>query len=70
MLNLDLHGVRHQDVDVMVENFILLNQKEFPLTILCGNSVKMIKLAEAVIERIGCEAKMYRYGIITVERFT
>ena len=69
MHELDLHGVKHQDVDLMVENFILTNQGRFPLTIICGNSVKMIQLVEAVIARIGCETGMYRYGVIIVNRF-
>jgi hypothetical protein len=54
MHEIDLHGVRHQDVDMMVENFILTNQNSFPLTIICGNSVKMVQLVQAVINRIGC----------------
>lgn len=67
---LDLHGVKHQDVDWLVENFILMNQDSFPLTIICGNSVKMVNLVNATIDRIGCVREMYRYGVITVARFT
>ena len=67
---LDLHGVKHQDVDMMVENFILLNQGSFPLTIICGNSPRMVDLVNFVIDRIGCVHEMYRYGIIIVARFT
>ena len=66
---IDLHGVRHQEVDALVENFVLMNQDSFPLTVICGNSVKMVKLAETVLNRIGCEYSMYRFGVITVERF-
>lgn len=33
---LDLHGKRHSEVEVIIENFILLN--ELPLTIITGNS--------------------------------
>jgi len=66
---LDLHGVKHQNVDIIVENFILLNQSSFPL-IICGNSPKMISLAKIVIDRIGCETEMYQYGNIIVKRFT
>jgi hypothetical protein len=66
---LDLHGVKHQDVDALVENFVLMNQNSFPLTVVCGNSVKMVNLAETVINRIGCEYKMYRFGVITIGRF-
>ena len=39
---LDLHGVRHDDVDRLVENFVLLN--ETPMRIITGNSDKMIEL--------------------------
>jgi len=66
---LDLHGVRHQDVDMMVENFVLMNQNSFPLKIICGNSIKMITLAESVLNRIGCETVTLRYGVITVRKF-
>jgi hypothetical protein len=66
---LDLHGVRHHEVDCKVENFILMNQKILPLTIICGNSPVMIKLVQTVIERIDCEeVTMYRYGVIVVRR--
>ena len=33
---LDLHGIKHEDVERLVENFILLNQ--MPMTIITGNS--------------------------------
>ena len=48
---LDLHGIRHHEVDLMVENFIYLNQEEMPLTIICGNSSKMITIVKEVLER-------------------
>ena len=67
---MDLHGVKHQDVDILVENFVLLNQASFPLTIICGNSPRMIDITNSVLDRIGCVREMYRYGIITVARFT
>ena len=47
---LDLHGVKHADVDRLVENFILLNNP--PLTIICGNSDRMIKLVQEVLDRL------------------
>ena len=66
-MKLDLHGVRHAEVDLMVENFILTNQSNIPLTIICGNSNIMIELVNAVIERIGCEhVVMDQYGVIVV----
>jgi len=66
---LDLHGVKHIDVDMLVENFILMNQNSFPLTVICGNSHRMIALVNTVTQRIGCITDMYRYGIITVAGF-
>lgn len=69
MNELDLHGVRHHEVDALVENFVLTNQNRFPLTVICGNSVKMVKLAESVLNRIGCEYTMYRFGVITIGKF-
>ena len=36
---LDLHGVKHEDAERLVENFVLLN--ELPLTIITGKSDMM-----------------------------
>ena len=66
MDKLDLHGVRHSEVDRMVENFILMNQDRVPLTIICGNSNRMIDLVKTVIDRIGCETTTMQYGTIIV----
>jgi len=66
-MQLDLHGVRHHEVDHMVENFILVNQSQIPLTIICGNSQKMIDLVYNVIDRIGCDnVAMDLYGVIVI----
>ena len=48
-MELDLHGVKHKDVDRLVENFILLNNP--PLTIITGNSEEMTRLVINVLER-------------------
>ena len=63
---LDLHGVKHQDVDSSVENFILMKQNYFPLKIICGNSAKMIHLVEKTLDRLDAVSIMLRYGTITV----
>ena len=66
---LDLHGLRHYEVDIRIENFIFLNQEEFPLTIICGNSDKMISLASEILKKHGCkydEGTGYDYGKIVV----
>jgi len=66
-MKLDLHGIRHHEVDVLVENFILMNQEEIPLTIICGNSQRMIDLVYEVINRIDCETVvMDQYGVIVI----
>lgn len=69
MTKLDLHGVRHSEVERLVEDFILMNQKEFPLEIICGNSARMIEYVHSVTKRLGLETHMYRYGIIVIRRW-
>ena len=49
MKKLDLHGVRHSEVDRLVENFVLLNNP--PLEIITGNSDKMPELVRKVLDR-------------------
>ena len=49
MKELDLHGFRHEEVDRIVENFVLLN--DLPVRIITGNSNKMIRLTKKVIDR-------------------
>jgi hypothetical protein len=67
LMTLDLHGKRHHEVPLLVENFIYLNQDQVPLTIICGNSQRMIDLVQAKIYDIDCKnVVMDRYGIIVV----
>jgi hypothetical protein len=66
MNKLDLHGVRHGEVDLIVENFILMNQNDLPLEIICGNSERMIELALMVTRRLGCTTSTIKYGTIIV----
>ena len=68
---LDLHGYRHHEVDLAVENFIYLNQEEMPLTIICGNSERMLSLVRIVLDRSNAEyydGEGYEYGQINVHR--
>ena len=44
---LDLHGVRHNEVDRLVENFVLLNEP--PLDIVTGNSQRMQEIVINVL---------------------
>ena len=68
MKKLDLHGVRHQEVNRMVENFILMNQHELPLTIVCGNSIRMIELVKEVTTRLDCDIYNPNYGTIIIRK--
>tara|TARA_Y100000593_G_C4213212_1_gene287930 strand:- start:484 stop:708 length:225 start_codon:yes stop_codon:yes gene_type:complete len=65
---LDLHGVRHSDVDRLVENFVLLN--DAPLTIMCGNSDKMIKLVrdtlDGLYESAGVSWQMWNHNTFKI----
>jgi hypothetical protein len=64
---LDLHGIRHCDVDRKVENFILLNQTSTPLIIICGNSQRMIDIVNHTVNRLCIqEYTMNRYGVISI----
>ena len=69
--SLDLHGIKHHEVDLLVENFVYLNQEDMPLKIICGNSHKMISLAKVVLDRIDCEYEEgmgNNYGLIIVRK--
>jgi len=69
---LDLHGYRHHEVDIAVENFVFLNQEEMPLTIICGNSEKMLSLVRIVLDRTNAEYYNgigHEYGQIKVHKF-
>ena len=68
---LDLHGIRHHEVDLMVENYVYLNQEDMPLKIVCGNSQKMINIVKDVLEGIGCTFEIgsgINYGCIIVRK--
>ena len=66
LLNLDLHGVRHHEVKIMVEDFVLNNQEQLPLVIICGNSSKMIELVTETLSDINVNFEETRYGRIRV----
>lgn len=50
MKKLDLHGIRHEEVFDIVENFILLNYYELPVSIITGLSDKMKEIVQDVLE--------------------
>lgn len=51
MIVLDLHGIKHKEVSIKVENFILNYQDHLPLKIITGNSIRMKVLCFEVLER-------------------
>ena len=65
---LDLHGVKHDDVERLVENFVLLNEP--PLEIICGNSDRMVNIVQNKLSEIQHEhmnrmvIDSYRWGVI------
>ena len=54
MVELDLHGLTHQEVKQDLENKILLhyNMDNFPIRIITGNSLMMKKIVSTAIENL------------------
>ena len=61
---LDLHGIRHHDVDRLVENFVLLN--DTPMRIITGNSDRMVELVVKVLDRHQINYERFKPGQITI----
>ena len=66
LLHLDLHGIRHHEVVVMVQDFVLNNQSELPLIVICGNSEKMIDLVNNALRELNVDFEETRYGRIRI----
>ena len=58
---LDLHGIRHSEVDRLVENFVLLNNP--PLEIITGHSDKMPKIVRDVLDRHDIQWERWGYAV-------
>ena len=65
--HLDLHGLKHIDVEQSVLNFIYQYQDLLPLIIICGNSNKMIDLVSKTLNAENISYSSPRFGIIRVE---
>jgi hypothetical protein len=65
--HLDLHGIKHEEVDAEVINFIFQFQDLLPLIIICGNSSKMIELVSKTLEANSIIFSSPRFGIIRIE---
>ena len=66
--HLDLHGLKHHDVNNEVLDFIYQYQSEIPLIIICGNSNRMIEITEASLNSNSIMFSKPRFGIIRVEK--
>jgi len=65
--HLDLHGIKHQDVDDEVKDFIFQYQHLLPLIIICGNSNKMIDLVSQSLKTSEIVFSSPRFGVIRIE---
>jgi len=65
--HLDLHGIKHQDVEVEIINFLYQFQDLLPLIIICGNSNKMIELASNSLRSSNIRYTSPRFGILRIE---
>ena len=61
---LDLHKIRHSEVDRLVENFVLLNTP--PMRIITGNSHEMRDLVRNVLDRHSINYEMFKPSQITI----
>tara|TARA_R100000008_G_scaffold69663_1_gene47084 strand:- start:312 stop:542 length:231 start_codon:yes stop_codon:yes gene_type:complete len=61
---LDLHGIKHEEVDRLVENFVLLN--ETPMRIITGNSDTMRGLVIEVLDKHNIKYERFVPSHITI----
>jgi len=66
--HLDLHGLRHHEVNEEVLDFIYQYQNKIPLIIICGNSNRMIEIIESLLKDESIMFSNPRFGIIRVEK--
>ena len=66
--HLDLHGVKHKDVDDEILDFIYQNQDKLPLIIICGNSNKMIQIVSITLKKFDIKFSSPRFGIMRIEK--
>ncbi len=65
--HLDLHGIKHQDVEDEIVDFVYQNQSLLPLIIICGNSNKMIEISSNVLSKKSIEFSSQRFGVLRIE---
>ena len=67
--HLDLHGIRHSDVDSEVLNFVYKFQDALPLIIICGNSSKMVEIVSNLLVNSKINFSSPRFGILRIEGY-
>ena len=65
--HLDLHGLKHQDVESEIINFVYQYQHLLPLIIICGNSNKMVEIVTKALTTSNISYSFPRFGIIRIE---
>ena len=63
--HLDLHGVRHHDVEDEVYDFVLRHQDLIPLIIICGNSNIMVDIVQNTLVKI--ILSFHHQGLVLLE---
>ena len=66
--HLDLHGIRHNDVNNEIIDFTYQYQSEIPLMVICGNSNRMIEIVKDSLESHSIMFSMPRFGITRIEK--
>ena len=65
--HLDLHGIKHDEVNSEVLNFVYQFQDLLPLIVICGNSNKMIEIASNILINSNITFSSPRFGILRIE---
>lgn len=67
--DLDLHYVKHSEVENLVEKYVMYNEKNLPLKIITGNSAQMKEIVINVLKLHKYKYKIgepFNQGYITV----
>ena len=67
--HLDLHGIKHEEVNSEILNFVYQFQDLLPLIVICGNSNKMIEIASKTLTNSNITFSSSRFGILRIEGF-
>ena len=48
-ISLDLHGSKHEDAEILIDEFIIKNIDKLPLEIITGNSDDMLSILKKIV---------------------